>query len=162
MNCGVLVCALAAVSCAQVGPHVWVDDYKPASGSEGGGEYRIAPGDLLAVHVYREDAMSTRERVRQDGKVSVSLLHDVQAAGLTPKQLAEQIQTPTLLLVANALRRNQIQNRCPLIAQESALIRGRQETGAPVLGTAHYFRSIRQDYKARQILVRGTEAISHP
>jgi polysaccharide biosynthesis/export protein len=92
MNCGVLVCALAAVSCAQVGPHVWVDDYKPASGSEGGVDYRIAPGDLLAVRVYREDANSTRERVRQDGKISVPMLHDVQAAGLTPRELAEQIQ----------------------------------------------------------------------
>jgi len=92
MNCGALVSALAAVSCAHVGSYVWVDDYKPAADAEGGGEYRIAPGDLLAVHVYREDAMSTRERVRQDGKVSVPLLHDVQAAGLTPRQLAEQIQ----------------------------------------------------------------------
>jgi polysaccharide biosynthesis/export protein len=92
MNCGALIGALAAVSCAHVGSYVWVDDYKTAAEAEGGGEYLIAPGDLLAVHVYREDAMSTRERVRQDGKVSVPLLHDVQAAGLTPRQLAEQIQ----------------------------------------------------------------------
>jgi len=55
------------------------------------GEYRIAPGDLLAVHVYREDAMSTATRA-PGRKVSVPLLHDVQAAGLTPRQLAEQIQ----------------------------------------------------------------------
>src|SRR5256885_2432906 len=34
-----------------------------------------------------------RSRVRQDGKVSVPLVHDVQAAGLSPSMLAEQIQT---------------------------------------------------------------------
>jgi polysaccharide export outer membrane protein len=83
----------AAVACAQVGPYVWVDDYPPPAGTAAGSEYLIAPGDLLAVHVYREEAMSTRERVRQDGKVSVPLLHDVQAAGLSPSTLAEQIQT---------------------------------------------------------------------
>src|SRR5260370_415615 len=82
----------AAVSCAQVGPYVWVDDYAPAAEVDPGGEYRIAPGDLLAVSVYHEEGMSTHERVRQDGKVSVPLLHDVQAAGLSPRTLAEQIQ----------------------------------------------------------------------
>ena len=86
-----LVLALGAIGCAQVGPYVWVDDYPtPAGGDDG--QYRIAPGDLLAVHVYREEAMSTRERVRQDGKVSIPLLHDVQAAGLSPAALAQQIQ----------------------------------------------------------------------
>lgn len=82
-----------AVSCAHVGPYVWVDDYAASAEGEGSGEYRIAPGDLLAVLVYREEGMSTHERVRQDGKLSIPLLHDVQAAGLTPRLLAEQIQT---------------------------------------------------------------------
>jgi polysaccharide export outer membrane protein len=83
----------AAVSCAQVGPYVWADDYAPPAEVETGGEYRIAPGDLLAINVYREEGMSLHERVRQDGKVSVPLLHDVQAAGLSPSMLAQQIQT---------------------------------------------------------------------
>jgi polysaccharide export outer membrane protein len=69
-----------------------VDDYTPPADGESGGDYRIAPGDLLAVLVYREEAMSTHARVRQDGKLSVPLLHDVQAAGLSPGMLAEKIQ----------------------------------------------------------------------
>jgi polysaccharide export outer membrane protein len=93
MNCRFFVIALGVVSCAPVGPYVWVDDYKTPAAGEDGADYRIAPGDLLAVHVYREDAMSTRERLRQDGKVSIPLLHVVQAAGLSPGALAEQIQT---------------------------------------------------------------------
>src|SRR2546426_8461939 len=34
MNCGALVSALAAVSCAHVGSYVWVDDYKPAADAD--------------------------------------------------------------------------------------------------------------------------------
>ncbi len=93
MKLGMAVTSLAAlISCAHVGPYVWVDDYAPPAEGETGGDYRIAPGDLLAVFVYREEGMSTHVRVRQDGKVTVPLLHDVQAAGLTPGMLAEQIQ----------------------------------------------------------------------
>jgi polysaccharide export outer membrane protein len=89
----VILVGLAAVtSCARVGPYVSVDDYAPAI-TVAGADYRIAPGDLLAIHVYREEGMSTRMRVRQDGKVSIPLLHDVQAAGLTPTMLAEEIQS---------------------------------------------------------------------
>jgi polysaccharide export outer membrane protein len=82
----------AAISCAHVGPYVWVDDYAPSADVETDGDYRIAPGDLLTVLVYREEGMTTHARVRQDGKVSVPLLHDVQAAGLSPAMLADQIQ----------------------------------------------------------------------
>ena len=89
----VILVGLAAICCAHVGPFVWVDEYPPSADDDTGGEYRIAPGDLLAIQVYREDGLSVRERVRQDGKVSVPLVHDVQAAGLSPSTLAEQIQT---------------------------------------------------------------------
>ena len=37
--------------------------------------------------------MSARERVRQDGKVSLPLVGDVQAAGLASSMLAEQVKT---------------------------------------------------------------------
>ncbi len=79
----------ALVSCARVGPYVWVDDYAPPAEAN---DYRIAPGDVLSVVVYRQEGMSTRERVREDGKVSLPLIRDVQAAGLSPSELAEQIQ----------------------------------------------------------------------
>ena len=89
----VILLGLAAVCCSHVGPFVWVDEYPPPADEDTGGEYRIAPGDLLAVQVYREEGLSVRGRVRQDGKVSVPLVHDVQAAGLSPRMLAEQIET---------------------------------------------------------------------
>jgi polysaccharide export outer membrane protein len=75
-----------------VGPYVWVDDYPAPANPGAGHDYQIAPGDVLSVIVYRQEGMSTRERVRQDGKVSLPLLRDVQAAGLSPSALAEEIQ----------------------------------------------------------------------
>ena len=85
--------ALAAICCSSVGPYVWVDDYKPPPPeAPPDPEYQIAPGDMLAVRVYQQDALSTRERVRPDGKVSLPLLHDVQVAGLSPEAVAKQIQ----------------------------------------------------------------------
>jgi polysaccharide export outer membrane protein len=47
----------------------------------------IGPDDVLTVIVWREKDLSTDVVVRPDGKVSLPLLNDVQAAGHTPEQL---------------------------------------------------------------------------
>jgi|SRR5882762_5869907 len=86
-------CGVVAASCAQIGPFVWVDDYPFPAEHESNAEYRIVPGDVLSVVVYRQEGMSVRERVRHDGKVSLPFLRDVQAAGLSPSALADRIQT---------------------------------------------------------------------
>lgn len=50
--------------------------------------YVIGPSDILEVAVWREDALSrTDVLVRPDGRISMPLLDDVMAAGLTPMQL---------------------------------------------------------------------------
>jgi polysaccharide export outer membrane protein len=54
-------------------------------------EYRIGPEDVLAISVWKNDAMSRVVPVRPDGMVSLPLLDDVRAAGLTPMQLREHI-----------------------------------------------------------------------
>lgn len=80
-------------SCAATGPFIWVDDYVPPSEpAETSAGYRIAPGDLISVNVYSQEGISARERVRADGMISLPLLRDVRAAGLTPNALAEQVQ----------------------------------------------------------------------
>src|SRR5438552_15753197 len=82
---------LLLCSCATVGPYVWVDAYAEPP-EQNPGDYQIAPGDLLAIRVYGQDSMSARERVRQDGKVSLPLVGDVQAAGLASSLLAGQVK----------------------------------------------------------------------
>ena len=50
-------------------------------------DYVIGPEDVLSIVFWREKEMSTDVVVRPDGKISVPLLKDVQAAGYTPEQL---------------------------------------------------------------------------
>jgi polysaccharide biosynthesis/export protein len=64
---------------------------RAASASQAGPEYVIGPEDALHIAVWREADLTASLPVRPDGKISLPLLDDVQAAGLTPKQLAESI-----------------------------------------------------------------------
>jgi polysaccharide biosynthesis/export protein len=53
--------------------------------------YRIGPQDVLKIDVWREDQLTRTVPVRPDGKITLPLLNDVQAVGMTPVQLAEVI-----------------------------------------------------------------------
>ena len=53
--------------------------------------YTIGAQDVLDVNVWKEAEVSRTVQVRPDGKISLPLLNDVQAAGLTPKQLTESL-----------------------------------------------------------------------
>lgn len=58
--------------------------------------YRIGPGDILEVVVWREEAVTRTDiLVRPDGRISMPLVDDITAAGLTPMELKELI-TKTL------------------------------------------------------------------
>ena len=54
-------------------------------------EYVIGPGDILQISVWKNETLSRVVPVRPDGKISMPLLHDVTAAGLTAMQLRDKI-----------------------------------------------------------------------
>lgn len=54
-------------------------------------DYVIGPGDVLAILFWRDKELSYEVVVRPDGKISMPLLNDVHAAGLTPEQLRMKI-----------------------------------------------------------------------
>jgi polysaccharide export outer membrane protein len=54
-------------------------------------EYRIGPEDILDVQVWKNAELSRTVPVRPDGKISLPLVNDIQASGLTPSELREQI-----------------------------------------------------------------------
>jgi len=54
-------------------------------------EYVIGADDTLHIAVWKEPDLSATLPVRPDGKISLPLLNDVPAAGLTPMQLAASI-----------------------------------------------------------------------
>jgi len=63
--------------------------------------YIIGPQDTLSVSVWKEPDLSGNVQVRPDGKVSIPLLNDVQAAGLTAMKLSSQITTGLKKYVAD-------------------------------------------------------------
>jgi GWxTD domain-containing protein len=55
-------------------------------------DYKIGPGDVLEINVWKEPAASVRNvMVRPDGKISVPLIKEVDVVGLTPVQLEKRI-----------------------------------------------------------------------
>ncbi len=53
--------------------------------------YRIGPEDILQISVFSNEALSRTVPVRPDGMISLPLLNDVKAAGLTPMELRDSI-----------------------------------------------------------------------
>jgi polysaccharide export outer membrane protein len=54
-------------------------------------EFLLGSEDVLEVVVWRNQDLSRQVVVRPDGLISMPLIGDIQAAGLTPDQLAERI-----------------------------------------------------------------------
>lgn len=63
--------------------------------------YVIGAQDILDINVWREADISRSVPVRPDGKISLPLLNDVQAAGLTPMQLSNRITAGLKKFVAD-------------------------------------------------------------
>ena len=55
-------------------------------------QYLIGPGDSLTIFVWRNPEVSGQFIVRPDGKVTTSLVEDIDVAGKTPTMLARQIE----------------------------------------------------------------------
>jgi len=53
--------------------------------------YVIGAEDILYIHVWKEETLSKTVSVRMDGKISIPLVDEIQAAGLTPLQLKEKL-----------------------------------------------------------------------
>lgn len=88
-----LLAAALCAGCAHTDGYTWVDDLGPTELTPPPDAYVIAPGDVLSVRVLNQDPMSTRTRVREDGKISMPFLRDIEVAGMTPQVLGEQLQT---------------------------------------------------------------------
>lgn len=55
--------------------------------------YVIGPSDVITVTVWQQPTLSGSMLVRPDGMITLPLLADIAASGMTPSQLAEQIST---------------------------------------------------------------------
>ena len=79
-------------------------------------DYLIGPDDVLFVSFWRDKDLSTEAVVRPDGKISLQLINDVQAAGLTPEQLrlavtaaaAKFVEDPTVTVVVKQINSRKV------------------------------------------------------
>ena len=78
-------------ACAATGPFVWADSL-PASASTSTEGVVIQDGDIVNVRVFNQEPLSTHEKVRADGKISMPVIGEVMARGKRPAQLASEIQ----------------------------------------------------------------------
>jgi len=53
--------------------------------------YIIGPGDIISIDVWKEPELSKQVTVRLDGKISLPLISDIEAAGLTLEDLRNQL-----------------------------------------------------------------------
>jgi polysaccharide export outer membrane protein len=85
--CGLIGCwVLWGCAMARTKPEVKVEK-QPAATEE----YIIGPEDVLHINVWKDETLTTDAVVRSDGKISVPLINDVQASGLTVPQLKDEI-----------------------------------------------------------------------
>jgi polysaccharide biosynthesis/export protein len=78
--------------------------------------YVIGPDDVLSVLFWRDKEMSTDVAVRPDGKISIPLLNEVDASGLTPEQLREKLtsaaskflEDPNVTVVVKAINSRKV------------------------------------------------------
>jgi polysaccharide export outer membrane protein len=78
--------------------------------------YTIGHDDNLAIVFWREKELSADVVVRPDGMISLPLLNDIRAEGLTPEQLRQQLTTaaskfveePTVTVVVKAINSRKV------------------------------------------------------
>jgi len=84
-----------------------------------GSEYRIGVEDVLAINVWRNPDLAVTVPVRPDGMISMPLIGDVQAGGLTPaqvtadigKRLSRYIRDPQVAVIVTQLRSHEYLSR---------------------------------------------------
>src|SRR5215471_13162765 len=65
---------------------------QPTADSAVDADYKIGPQDVVRIDVWKEPDISRTIPVRPDGKITLPLLNDVQAAGMTAMQLAASLR----------------------------------------------------------------------
>jgi polysaccharide export outer membrane protein len=89
------LCLLATViltlACGSTGPYVWADSL-PASTTGSTEGVIIQDGDVVSVRVFNQEPLSTKEKVRPDGKITMPVIGEIVARNKKPAQLASELQ----------------------------------------------------------------------
>jgi polysaccharide export outer membrane protein len=93
---GLLSACASSTGAGAISVDLFKDEPDPAMG-----EYVINVGDVLNVQVWEQDKMGGRMRVRNDGRITLPFVNDIDAAGKTPTKLASDLETAlkTVILI---------------------------------------------------------------
>ena len=92
----------AVLLCGSLSATLWAEDEKKIKTADAATAaivraratpFLIGPEDILDVQVWKNVELSRTVPVRPDGKVSLPLVNDIQAAGLTATELRDQLTT---------------------------------------------------------------------
>ena len=81
----------ALFACSTIPMEATLTSPEIATNHQNSEDYQIGAEDVLDVQVWKNEALSKVVTVRPDGKISLPLIGEVEAAGLTPVQLKDQI-----------------------------------------------------------------------
>lgn len=79
-------------ACAGTGNYTWVDELPPRAVEAATNEYLIREGDTVSVRVLNQEPLSTKARVRSDGRIAVPALGDIEVRGKRPSALKSELQ----------------------------------------------------------------------
>lgn len=113
---GALAAAAAlAAGCGHGKDFLWVNDVPSGQAAPPETSFRIAAGDVLGVRVWNQDSMSVDQaRVREDGKISLPFLNDVEVAGMEPAELARRLEVKLKTFIVNPVVTVVLHERPPL------------------------------------------------
>ncbi len=109
--CGVLLGAVGPATCRPPAA-----EPPPLPDFQNQEDYRIGAGDVLQISVWKNQELSVEVPVRADGRISVPLLDDVQAEGLTAielkdvitDQLSEYITNPDVTVIVAVINSKRV------------------------------------------------------
>ena len=109
--------------CAGPGGPLSEVDRPPQPQASAAPEFRLGTGDVLSVSVWKNPDLSVRVPVRPDGYISVPLVGDVLAGGLTPaeiaadteRKLSQFIRTPKVSVIIEEIPSAEFQNRVRVV-----------------------------------------------
>jgi polysaccharide export outer membrane protein len=109
----VALAGLAAGACGHGRDYVWVEQLPRAAAADA--TYQIAPGDVIGIQVWNHQANSVeRTRVREDGKISMPFLNDVEVGGSPPAALARRLEASLKEFLTNPLVTVVVHERRPV------------------------------------------------
>lgn len=108
-----LACAVAASGCGHAGKFIWVEAV-PRTMATLDVHSSIDAGDVISVRVWNQEGNSVdRVRVRDDGRISMPFLNDVEVVGMEPAELARRLEVKLKSFIVNPVVTVVIHERRP-------------------------------------------------